>query len=489
MQLAVVPMRCVDSGGSDSGLPTCRIYDTPIRHHIGCRLTTNAVSGDVLPFVAGSSRSAIVIVAVCEDGHLIPVPTTVYTVQYPLLLRQFPPLLICPIVRTSTSKAQRRQLHRLLSPTMEKPAAVWDTETQEVHGGQTWRSLGDSLVSDFSVTTNAFGAPASALVASGDALAHIHHYPAADCGEATDAVAKLTSWPASQLLLGNGASEFIDLVMRAGPPGAFRPGPYPAAYMEYNRAAKASGRTVISADAPGSDAAVTVVIHPNSPTGHSMSLAGIEDIVNGTDGVVVVDESFILFKGEDWREHSALNLVEKYPEKLVVLASWTKLWACPGLRLGSISASPAWTKKLKILQTPWSCSTPAQAFFVAACADREYLSRTWTTLPGWKDAMHKSVRALGWEVNEKSPLWVPWVYLDCGSAEVAAKAADVAHVAGCPVRLCASFGTPSCIRLGVRDMDAQKALFAAWTAAFVDVDRKIASEVVTAAAAEPVAIS
>lgn len=349
---------------------------------------------------------------------------------------------------------------------MPSAHAVWDTETQEVHGGQTWQSLGDRLVSDFSVTTNALGAPVSALAAASAAMGHVHHYPAADAGDATAAVAALTSWPAPQLLLGNGASEFIDLVMRAGPPGAFRPGPYPAAYMEYDRAAKASGREVVSGSAGGDGVGVTVVIHPNSPTGDCMSLGELEKVLCGTDGIVVVDESFILFHGPDWRDVSALGLVEKYPEKLLVLASWTKLWACPGLRLGSISASPAWTKRLKVLQTPWSCSTPAQAFFVAASADIGYLEKSWDVLPKWKDAMHDRVRAIGWKVNEKSPLWVPWVFFDCGDDETATRAADVAHEAGCPVRLCASFGTPSCIRLGVREPAAQMALFDAWDKVF-----------------------
>jgi histidinol-phosphate/aromatic aminotransferase/cobyric acid decarboxylase-like protein len=352
---------------------------------------------------------------------------------------------------------------------MSRPEAVWDLETQEVHGGQTWRALGDALVTDFSVTTNAFGAPHGAVAAAAAALSDIHHYPAADCGDAVAALAAFCNWPRDQLLLGNGASEFIDLVMRAAPPGGpFRPGPYAAAYMEYNRAARAAGRDVIAHDAPNArQAAVTVVIHPNSPTGHCMSLREIEEIVQSSDGIVVIDESFIVFYGDEWRSQSALCLVDKYPSKLLVLSSWTKLWSCPGLRLGSIAASRAWTRKLKALQTPWSCSSIAQSFFIAACADTAYLRQTWAVLPGWKEETNACVRALGWTVNEESPAWVPWVFLDCGgSAEVAAAAADIAHKAGCPVRLCASFGTPSSIRLGIRAPEAQEVLFRAWSAAF-----------------------
>jgi histidinol-phosphate/aromatic aminotransferase/cobyric acid decarboxylase-like protein len=374
---------------------------------------------------------------------------------------------------------------------MSHPAAVWDVETQEVHGGQTWRALGASLVADFSVTTNALGTPRPALEAAADALRDVHHYPAADCADAAASLAAFCAWPQSQLLLGNGASEFIDLVMRAAPPGPFRPGPYPAAYMEYNRAAKAAGREVLAAahkDAPALEqqqeqeqgqeqkqrhvvvpAAVTVIIHPNSPTGHCMSLTEMEEMIvkaSDEEGIFVIDESFIVFYGEDWRSQSALSLIDKYPEKVLVLSSWTKLWSCPGLRLGSIAASASWTRRLKRLQTPWSCSSIAQAFFVAACADTAYLRATWATLPGWKDMTNARVRALGWRVNESSPLWVPWTYVDCGgSAEVAAKAAEVAHKSGCPVRLCATFGTPSCIRLGIRGPAAQDVLFAAWSAA------------------------
>lgn len=336
---------------------------------------------------------------------------------------------------------------------------------QEVHGGQTWRSCGSTFVDDFSVTTNAFGAPEGATAAAAEALAHIHHYPAADAGEALAALARLTDFPASQMLVGNGASEFIDLVMRVGPPGPFRPGPYAAAYKEYDRAAVAAGREVLAADSP-TPAGVTVIIHPNSPTGDVMSLADLDALVAASPGLVVVDESFILFEGPNWRAVSALNLIDKYPTKVVVLASWTKLWSCPGLRLGTIAAAPGWTTTLKKMQTPWSCNSAAQAFAVAAAGDEAYLRRSWETLPGWKKATEERLRVLGWAPNANSPAWVPWVYVDVGGEATARRASDVAQAAGVPVRWCKSFGQPAFLRLGVRCPASQDVLFGAWGKAF-----------------------
>lgn len=338
---------------------------------------------------------------------------------------------------------------------MEK---VWDTETQEVHGGQTWRQC-QNYVADFSVTTNAHGPPTSAVMAAKAALSDIHHYPPADTAEATEAFAQFTSWPADRLLVGNGASEFIDLVMKALPPGPFKPGPYKAAYMEYNRAAKAAGRDIVSGQA---DAAVTVLIHPNSPTGHFMELSDIRAMLDKMSGMLVIDESFMPFLGPSWRKASALELIDDYPDKLLVLASWTKLWACPGIRLGTIAGSSKWVKEIKRLQTPWSCNTPAQKFAVAAAADTDYMNKTWRTLPEWRRMSEERLTALGWEVNDSSPIWVPWIFVTCPHVEIAERAVAIAQDAGCPVRGCASFGVPECIRVGVRRPEHQEALFKAW---------------------------
>lgn len=50
---------------------------------------------------------------------------------------------------------------------------VWDTKTQQYHGGQEWQFL-DNFVEDFSVTTNGLGIPQKALQAARDAVCTNH---------------------------------------------------------------------------------------------------------------------------------------------------------------------------------------------------------------------------------------------------------------------------------------------------------------------------
>lgn len=349
----------------------------------------------------------------------------------------------------------------------------WDLETQEFHGGQSWRNC-KNFQADFSVTTNAFGPPKSALEAARDALEHVQHYPAADAGDATNALARFCEWPSSCMLLGNGASEFIDLLMKVLPPGPFYPAPYNATYQEYHRAARATGRRIVSATQSQpekdhaeffakSDAAVCVYIRPNSPTGDCFSLPKLEQVLESNLAMhMIVDESFLPFAGPSWRHLSALNLIDRFPKRLIVVQSWTKLWSCPGIRLGSISASNEWIKKIKELQTPWSCNSIAQAFAVAAAGDKSYLNQTWHFIPKWRKTTTDGLKHLGWKYDESAPEWVPWLFVQCPSEQIAATACKTALSVGCPVRHCASYGLPQYIRVAVRQPEYQKSLFNAW---------------------------
>lgn len=344
---------------------------------------------------------------------------------------------------------------------MEKP---WDPTTQEPHGGQSWRHLSNFLC-DFSVTTNALGPPAAAVAAAQNALSTIHHYPPCDNEPALTALCSFINFPKHQVLLGNGASELIDLAMRVLPPGPFCPGPFVASYMEYRRAARAVGREILEVGEER-EAAVTVVIRPNSPTGDLMSLEELRLRVQQSAGVFLIDESFLPFMGPSWRECSALDLVNEFKERVVVVQSWTKLWSCPGLRLGSLAASKEWVHEVKKVQTPWSVNVCALAFCEAAVRDVEYLRSTWACIKEWRAGVEEGVGRLGWGVRKGVPKWVPWVFVKVGADWKAA--IQIAESVGCPVRGCESYGAgiEEWLRIGVRGVKEQAVLFEAWEKVF-----------------------
>ncbi|KAM3567865.1 hypothetical protein VYU27_009998 [Nannochloropsis oceanica] len=157
----------------------------------------------------------------------------------------------------------------------------WDRTTQTYHGGQDWRNIGN-FIEDFSVTTNGLGTPVKALEAARKAVDEIGHYPPADFEPAISHLASFL-WPGKEeggreggevhkplLLLGNGASELIDLVVRQATPGKWKPGDTATQYKEYERSAKAAGFTTTDATDPS--ASLLCMVNPTNPTGDYLTV-------------------------------------------------------------------------------------------------------------------------------------------------------------------------------------------------------------------------
>jgi len=96
---------------------------------------------------------------------LFPFSSSLFLVLF--LLLPLPLLLITRPLYTSPPP---------LLPTMTAATAtpaenttVWDTKTQQFHGGQDWKFL-NNFVEDFSVTTNCLGTPVRAIQAARDAV-------------------------------------------------------------------------------------------------------------------------------------------------------------------------------------------------------------------------------------------------------------------------------------------------------------------------------
>ncbi len=84
----------------------------------------------------------------------------------------------------------------------------------------------------------------------------------------------------------------------------------------------------------------------------------------------VIDEAFADFvEGMD-------SLTRRRPANVIVLLSFTKFFAIPGLRLGCAVADPAIISCIRKFMPPWSVNTFAQAVGEAALADAEYARKS-----------------------------------------------------------------------------------------------------------------
>lgn len=87
-------------------------------------------------------------------------------------------------------------------------------------------------------------------------------------------------------------------------------------------------------DACDANTKVIFLCSPNNPTGNSLERSEIEKIVTGFDGIVVIDEAYIDFSNEP----SWLASLNAYPN-IIVLQTFSKAWGMAALRCGMAFAS------------------------------------------------------------------------------------------------------------------------------------------------------
>lgn len=183
-------------------------------------------------------------------------------------------------------------------------------------------------------------------------------------------ISTLKGVPADCIFLGNGSDEAIDLVYRVfctpGVDNVVAPDP---TYGMYAVCADINGveyRTVslgedyaFSADAllARTDANTKAVFlcSPNNPSGNLFPHAEIMKVLQQFRGMVVVDEAY----GDFAPEASVRPLVAQYPN-LMVLSTFSKAWACAGIRLGMAFASPQVVSYFNKVKYPYNVNVLTQ---------------------------------------------------------------------------------------------------------------------------------
>ncbi|WP_336785943.1 threonine-phosphate decarboxylase CobD [Paenibacillus sp. MMO-177] len=259
---------------------------------------------------------------------------------------------------------------------------------------------------DFSSNMNPFGPPDGVRRALVHYAEQIDRYPDPAVRGLRTKLAQLHRVDEQSILIGNGAAELIDLVVRALRP-AVTALAYPC-FTEYGDAVMKTGGSItpvmLSADngfvlnssmVEDSEAAFYMIGSPNNPTGQLVDPALIMKLVY-SGATVVVDEAFMDFVPEE--EKYTLLKEAAVHERLFVIRSMTKFYAIPGIRLGYMVGAPCRIAELRRLQVPWSVNSLAQQIGEAVLEEKEYAARTMNWLQEERPWLIGRLEALGFGV-------------------------------------------------------------------------------------------
>lgn len=174
----------------------------------------------------------------------------------------------------------------------------------------------------------------------------------------------------SQILLGNGSDEVLDLIYRAFcEPNQDNIITLPPTYGMYKVLAGINAvenkEVLLTADfepnveeilnAVDANSKLLFICSPNNPTGNSFKKEGIEKLLKAFNGLVVIDEAYIDFS----QDESWLSQLNSFPN-LIVTQTLSKAYGLAGIRLGICYASEEIISVLNKIKLPYNVNQLTQ---------------------------------------------------------------------------------------------------------------------------------
>lgn len=156
--------------------------------------------------------------------------------------------------------------------------------------------------------------------------------------------------------------------------------------------------------------------NPNAPTGVELPLADIEEIVSrNRDVIVIVDEAYV-----DFGAHSALPLIEKY-DNLLVVQTFSKSRSLAGMRIGFACGCPELIRYLNDVKYSFNSYTmdrTALAAGVASVKDRTYFEETCRKIIETREWTKRELKALGFSFEDSKANFIFASHESCPAEEL-----------------------------------------------------------------------
>ncbi|EFJ46061.1 hypothetical protein VOLCADRAFT_109854 [Volvox carteri f. nagariensis] len=300
----------------------------------------------------------------------------------------------------STSAPAVPSATQFLRKHMLKLAPYTPIEPFEVLSSRYGRKPEDIIKLD--ANENPYGPPPEVRQALGS-MSFPHIYPDPETRALRQALSKMHNIPMENLLVGCGADELIDLLMRC----VLEPGDKivdcPPTFTMYVFDADVNDARVVTVprlegfrlDVEGIRRAVlehqpkvVFLTSPNNPDGSMISESDLLAILD-LPVLVVLDEAYIEFSTEASRMHW---VTERH--NLVVLRTFSKSAALAGLRVGYGAFPSAMIEYLWRAKQPYNVSVAAEVAACAALTNMEYLDKVRNALVSERDRLFSRLKEI-----------------------------------------------------------------------------------------------
>ena len=304
---------------------------------------------------------------------------------------------------------------------------------------------------------NPLGASPKAVEAFHEIADSLHLYPRGDAPKLIDSIAKKYGVNTSQIVIGNGSDEIIDMVGKA----FIRQGDncvcITPTFSVYKFTTLSNGADFIGvgegetkaslddlAKAINAKTRVAFICNPNNPTGAYYTEAEIRDFLKKVPENVLVflDEAYSEFATAEDYPNMAAALGE-YPN-LFVNRTFSKIYGLAGLRVGYAMGSVEVIRALWKIKPPFDVNQAAQVAAIAALADSEHVEATRKMNADGVELLTREFEALGFKVL---PTQANFICVRIG--ERAKELVAFLESNGMIIRGLTSFGMPEHVRVTV----------------------------------------
>lgn len=251
------------------------------------------------------------------------------------------------------------------------------------------RELGITSSIKLASNENPLGASKKALKAAADMLSQAHIYPDGFGYELKEALCKAYSLNMTQLTLGNGSENILELVCKTflsdqvnAVISQYAFLTIPILIKSYNATLKVAPATNYGHDVDhilnqiDDKTRIVFIVNPNNPTGTYTRKDDFERLIKNIPEniLIVVDEAYSEYiTADDYP--NALNYVNDYPN-MIISRTFSKAYGLAGLRVGFSVSSPEIADLLNRARLPFNLNNIAAKAASVALSDQEHIKNT-----------------------------------------------------------------------------------------------------------------